>query len=239
MEIMRIDKYISGQMNGISRKDAKTLCRKNEVLVNGSVVKNSNKKIIAGKDIVSVCGENVAYKKYIYIMLNKPKGFVCSTKDGKSPTVLKLVPPELYREGIFPAGRLDKDTEGLVLLTNDGELAHKMLSPKYHVEKKYYVELKFPVQEYYVAKFEKGLLIDGGDVCLPARIEFVPENQYACYVYLKEGMYHQIKRMFNALSNEVVFLKRICIGSLALDQNLASGMCLELLHKDVEKILSD
>ena len=170
-------------------------------------------------------------------MLNKPQGYVCSTHDGKSPTVLELVPPELFREGLFPAGRLDKDTEGFVLLTDDGEFAHKMLSPKCHVEKKYYVELENPVQEYYISEFETGMEIDGGDVCLPARIEFVPENEKACYVYISEGMYHQVKRMFDKLSNKVVFLKRVKIGGLTLDPNLAIGQCLELLHKDVEKIL--
>ena len=236
-EIMRVDKYISNQLNGVSRKDAKALCRKGEVLVNGSVVRNSDEKIAAGKDTVTVQGENVAYKKYVYIMLNKPKGYVCSTKDGKSPTVLELVPPELYKKGLFPAGRLDKDTEGLVLLTDDGELAHKMLSPKSHVEKKYYVELEHPVQDYYINEFEKGLEIDGGDVCLPARIEFIAGNDKTCYVYLKEGMYHQVKRMFDKLSNKVVFLKRVKIGDLELNPNLALGQCLELLHKDVEKIL--
>lgn len=236
-EIMRVDKYISSQLNGVSRKDAKALCRKGEVSVNGTVVKNSDVKITAGTDIVIVQGEEIAYKKYVYIMLNKPQGYVCSTYDGKSPTVLELVPPELFREGLFPAGRLDKDTEGFVLLTDDGELSHKMLSPKSHVEKKYYVELLFPVEDHYIREFEKGLKIDSGDVCLPAKIEFVPENQKACYVYLNEGMYHQIKRMFEALSNKVVFLKRLKIGGLELDGNLKLGQCLELLHKDVEKIL--
>ena len=236
-EIMRVDKYISSQLNGVSRKDAKALCRKGEVLVNGTVVKNSDVKIIAGKDIVTVQGENVDYKKYVYIMLNKPQGYVCSTCDGKSPTVMELVPPELFREGLFPAGRLDKDTEGFVLLTNDGELAHKMLSPKSHIEKKYYVELQKPVEQYYISEFEKGMKIDGGDVCLPARIEFVPQNEYACYVYISEGMYHQIKRMFQKLSNKVAFLKRVKMGNLEIDPNLGIGECLELLHKDVEKIL--
>ncbi len=236
-EIMRVDKYISSQLNGVSRKDAKALCRKGEVLVNGIVVKNSDVKIIAGKDIVTVQGENVDYKKYVYIMLNKPQGYVCSTCDGKSPTVMELVPPELFREGLFPAGRLDKDTEGFVLLTNDGELAHKMLSPKSHIEKKYYVELQKPVEQFYISEFEKGMEIDGGDVCLPARIEFVPQNEYACYVYISEGMYHQIKRMFQKLSNKVAFLKRVKMGNLEINPNLGIGECLELLHKDVEKIL--
>lgn len=237
LEIMRIDKYVSSQISGMSRKDVKALCKKGEVSVNGAVVKNSDQKITVGTDMVSVQGKEIVYKKNIYIMLNKPQGYVCSTRDGKSPTVLELVPEELYREGLFPAGRLDKDTEGFVLLTDDGELSHRMLSPKSHVEKKYYVELEKPVEEYYINEFEIGMEIDGGDICLPARIEFIPDKNNACYVYLKEGMYHQVKRMFKKLSNEVTFLKRIQIGGLELDKNLALGECLELLHKDVEKIL--
>lgn len=237
LEIMRIDKYVSRQISGMSRKDVKALCKKGEITVNGAVVKSSNQKIAVGRDRVSVYGEEIVYKKNIYIMLNKPQGYVCSTRDGKSPTVLELVPAELYREGLFPAGRLDKDTEGFVLLTDDGMLSHKMLSPKSHVEKKYYVELRNPVEEYYVNEFEKGMVIDGGDICLPARIELIPENSNVCYVYLKEGMYHQVKRMFKKLSNEVVYLKRVKIGGLELDESLKPGECLELLHKDVEKIL--
>lgn len=236
-ETMRIDKYISSQISNISRKNVKALCKKGEVSVNGIAVKNSDEKIIAGLDAVTVRGEEIIYKKNIYIMLNKPQGYVCSTRDGKSPTVLELVPSALYRDGLFPAGRLDKDTEGFVLLTDDGELSHKMLSPKSHVEKKYYVELQNPVEEYYINEFENGMDIDGGDKCLPARIEFISDNSNACYVYLKEGMYHQVKRMFEKLSNKVTYLKRVKIGGLELDKNLELGECLELLHKDVEKIL--
>lgn len=237
LETMRIDKYISGQVSGLSRSKVKALCKKGEISVNGSIVTDSDKKIIAGSDVVCVQGKEIVYKKNIYIMLNKPQGYVCSTHDGKSPTVLELVPSELYRDGLFPAGRLDKNTEGFVLLTDDGELSHKMLSPKNHVEKKYYTELKYPVEEYYINEFEKGMKIDSGDVCLPARLEFVSDNRYACYVYLNEGMYHQVKRMFESLSNKVTFLKRVKIGGLELDKNLEPGECLELLHKDVEKIL--
>lgn len=236
-ETMRIDKYISSQISNISRKNVKALCKKGEVSVNGIAVKNSDEKIIAGLDAVTVRGEEIIYKKNIYIMLNKPQGYVCSTRDGKFPTVLELVPSALYRDGLFPAGRLDKDTEGFVLLTDDGELSHKMLSPKSHVEKKYYVELQNPVEEYYINEFENGMDIDGGDKCLPARIEFISDNSNACYVYLKEGMYHQVKRMFEKLSNKVTYLKRVKIGGLELDKNLELGECLELLHKDVEKIL--
>ena len=170
-------------------------------------------------------------------MMNKPKGVVCSTRDGLSPTVISLVPPQWQRKGLFPAGRLDKDTEGFVLLTDDGELSHRILSPKSHVPKKYYAELEKPVSESYIEAFSSGMEIDGGDVCLPAQLELIPDKPSACYVTLHEGMFHQIKRMFSALGNKVVYLKRISMGGLSLDENLALGECMLILHKDVERFL--
>jgi len=194
-------------------------------------------RIDAENDCVTLDGEEICYKKHIYIMLNKPQGVVCSTKDGLSPTVLSLVPENLMRNGLFPAGRLDKDTEGFVLLTDDGELSHKMLSPKSHVPKLYYVELLNEVENDYGEKFKKGIKFQTGEKCLPAEIYFIEENDHACYVVLHEGMYHQIKRMFETLGNKVQFLKRLQIGGLHLDDNLALGQCMEILHKNVEKLL--
>ena len=178
------------------------------------------------------------YKKYVYIMLNKPQGVVCSTKDGQSRTVIELVPEKLRRKGLFPAGRLDKDTEGFVLLTDDGELAHKMLSPKSHVPKTYFVRLALPWQEDYKEKFSGGLVIDGGEKCLPAEFCGSGENDHECTLILHEGKFHQVKRMFKILGNEVVFLKRIAIGNVKLDRKLALGECLEIMHKDVENLLA-
>ena len=235
---MRLDKFICSQKNNLSRKDIKELCRKGHVLVNGNVVKKSDFNVSENKDKVTVCGEEILYNRFLYIMLNKPKGVVCSTRDGKSPTVLSLVPENLMRKGLFPAGRLDKDTEGLVLITDDGELAHRILSPKKHVPKKYYVELERPVRENYKQAFEKGMKIDGGDICLPAKIEFVPGKENCCHVTLRQGMYHQIKRMFAALGNKVIYLKRISMGGLVLDENLAPGECLVIMHKDVERFFT-
>lgn len=236
-EIMRLDKFVSSQRTDLSRKDVKDLCKRGRIAINASLCKLSDTKINPQTDVVTVDGEEISYQKHIYIMLNKPQGVVCSTRDGASPTVLSLVPPEWRRDGLFPAGRLDKDTEGFVLITDDGELSHRILSPKNHVPKKYYVELERAVGENYAKEFQSGMEIDGGDVCKPAELFPVAENDHACYVVLHEGMFHQIKRMFQTLGNQVTYLKRISIGGLVLDENLPLGECLLILHKDVERFL--
>lgn len=236
-ETMRLDKFISSQLPELSRKDVKELCRKGLVTVNGSVVKKSEEKVSPESDVICADGKEICYSEHIYIMMNKPQGVVCSTRDGLSPTVISLVPPQWQRKGLFPAGRLDKDTEGFVLLTDDGELSHRILSPKSHVPKRYYAELEKPVLESYIEAFSSGMEIDGGDVCLPAQLELIPDKPSACYVTLHEGMFHQIKRMFSALGNKVVYLKRISMGGLSLDENLALGECMLILHKDVERFL--
>lgn len=234
---MRLDKLIASQRGDLSRSMVKELCKKGLVTVNGAVTKRADTHVDEKTDDVCVQGENISYKKFIYIMLNKPKDVVCSTRDGASQTVLELVPPELFRDGLFPAGRLDKDTEGFVLLTDDGELAHKMLSPKSHVPKTYFVRLKKPWKESYADSFSGGMTIDGGELCLPAEFSGL-DDDFECTVILHEGKFHQVKRMFEALGNEVLYLKRIRIGKMALDSNLQLGECLEILHKDVDKLLA-
>lgn len=233
---MRLDKLISSQISDVSRSDVKRLCMKGLVTVNGKTAKRSDVKVDTD-DVVAVSGREVVYKKYVYIMLNKPQGVVCSTKDGESQTVLELVPPELMRDGLFPAGRLDKDTEGFVLLTDDGALAHKMLSPKSHVPKTYFVRLEKPCEENYGSVMKSGMEIDGGEKCLPAEFTASSDNEYECTLVLHEGKFHQVKRMFAALGNKVVYLKRIRIGNMPLDDSLPLGRCLEIMHKDVEKLL--
>lgn len=186
---------------------------------------------------IYVNGEKISYQRHLYIMLNKPQGVVCSTKDGESKTVLEIIPPKYRRKGMFPAGRLDKDTEGFVLITDDGELAHKMLSPKSHVPKTYFVKLEKPWEESYIEAFANGMTIDGDEKCLPAEFKG-GSDKYECTLVLHEGKFHQVKRMFCSLGNNVVYLRRISIGSLELDPNLPLGECLEILHKDVEKLLA-
>lgn len=232
----RLDKFIANQ-GQLSRKDARTAVWKGEVTVNGEVQKLADAKISPESDEICISGVPVSYRKFLYIMLNKPQGVVCSTKDGVSPTVLSLLPPELYREGLFPAGRLDKDTEGFVLLTDDGLLAHRMLAPKSHVEKLYYCRLARPCEEGYAEAFIIGIEFLTGEKCLPAGF-LQGENDCEAFVTLHEGMFHQVKRMFETLGNEVVYLKRLRIGQLTLDEDLELGECKEILHKDVEKLLA-
>lgn len=234
---IRVDKYITSQKSNISRSDIKTIIRQGRVAVNDDIIKSADVKVIPSKDRITLDGEEIGYRKFIYIMLNKPQGVVCSTRDGLSPTVLSLVPPELFRKGLFPAGRLDKDTVGFVLLTDDGELAHRMLAPKSHVEKEYYVELEKDIEDNYEECFKKGIKLSEEITCLPAELKRIQNENRKCYVVLHEGMFHQIKLMFQRMDNKVKFLRRVRIGNLNLDENLPVGMCLEIMHKDVPKLL--
>ena len=233
-EKIRLDRFLSNQLN-ISRTDAKELIKKRLVTVNGIPARDFNMKLDPEADIVASQGKTVAYREHIYIMLNKPAGVVCSTRDKLSETVLELIPPELRRSGLFPAGRLDKDTVGFVLITDDGEFAHEILSPKKHVEKRYFAVLEKPVSEREAELFASGMKIDGGDVCLPAKLE-ITDDPCRVFITLREGMYHQIKRMAEASDNKILYLKRVSIGKLNLDENLAEGQCREILHKEIEKI---
>ena len=234
---MRLDRFISSQRTDLSRNDVKALVKKGLVTVDGQTVKKSDMQIDENTARVSVDGNEISYRRYLYLMLNKPAGVVCSTKEGSCPTVIDIIPEEYRRPGLFPAGRLDKDTEGFVLLTDDGALAHRMLSPKSHVPKTYFVRLERPVGEYHAQTFASGMTIDGGDKCLPAQL--IPsDNEYECFVILHEGKYHQIKRMFEAVGNKVLYLRREKIGDLPLDENLPLGGVLEIMHKDVERLQS-
>ncbi|MBR6872623.1 MAG: rRNA pseudouridine synthase [Ruminococcus sp.] len=234
---MRLDKFISSQRGDLSRSAVKELCRKGLVTVNGTAVKKSDTRIDEHTDVIAVSGEVIGYREFVYIMLNKPQGVVCATKDRLSDTVLELIPPELRRGGLFPAGRLDKDTEGFVLITDDGDLAHKMLSPKSHVPKTYLVRTAYPTAPELVELFASGLTIDGGEVCMPAELT-LSDDPYQCTLVLHEGKFHQVKRMFEACANKVTYLRRTRIGGLELDKSLPLGGCLEIVHKDVEKLLA-
>ena len=234
---MRIDKFVSEQ-GGISRSDAKTMIRKGQILVNGTAVKSADAKIDPEKDIITINGKDVTYRQFMYIMLNKPDGVICATRDGLSETVLELLPPDFRRKGIFPAGRLDKDTEGFVFITDDGALAHRMLSPKNHVEKEYVVTLEKPAEESYIELFASGMTIDGDEKCLPAKL-IMTDRPDVVRLILHEGKYHQVKRMFHALGNNVEQLRRVQIGSLKLDPSLAEGECRELTDEELELVFID
>lgn len=231
---MRIDKFISEQLV-ISRSDAKILLKRSEVTINGKPVKSADTKFDPEKDIVAVRGEKIVYRQFMYIMLNKPDGVVCATRDGLSSTVLELLPESFRRKGLFPAGRLDKDTEGFVFITDDGALAHKMLSPKNHVEKEYVVTLEKPAEEKYVEIFASGMTIDGEEVCLPAKL-ILTDDRNVVNLVLHEGKYHQVKRMMEAVGNKVTHLKRIRMGGIMLDSGLSSGECREITSEELEKL---
>lgn len=234
---MRLDRFVSEQA-GLSRSDAKALIKRSEITVNGKAVRSADAKLDPEKDIVAVRGKQIRYRQYLYIMLNKPDGVVCATRDGLSSTVLELLPGELRRKGLFPAGRLDKDTEGFVFITDDGVLAHKMLSPKNHVEKEYIVTLDRPAEKGYIELFASGMTIDGGEVCMPAQLSLTDDPSIVKLV-LHEGKYHQVKRMMEAAGNKVTHLKRVRMGGIVLDPSLASGECREISAEELSTLYGD
>lgn len=218
---MRLDKFLS--VTGCcSRADAKRAVRGGNVWVNGQAAHAADMKIDENKDQILYFGKEILYQKYLYIMMNKPAGVVSATEDERELTVLNLLPDEIRREGLFPCGRLDKNTVGLLLVTDDGELAHRLLSPKNHVAKDYYFCSKFPISDEDCEKMEQGLVLDDGYVTLPARIT-LDEGRKSGKITLTEGKYHQIKRMLEAVHNQITFLERIRFGCLTLDSNLNRG----------------
>ena len=216
---MRLDKFIS-MLGKATRSEAGKLIRAGKATVNGIVQKAPDYKIDPDNDLVTLLSEVLTYKKYTYIMLNKPEGYVSATEDPNEKTVLDLVSVEDRRRGLFPCGRLDKNTLGLVILTNDGEGAHRVLSPKHHVSKVYKFVSRDPVCENDVKLLEAGVDI-GGYLTKPCKIKMVSENEGE--ITLTEGKYHQIKRMLEAVGNKITYLERISFGSIALDPALKRG----------------
>lgn len=225
MSQIRLDRFLSSQLPDLSRSDARERIRSGSVAVNGTPCRLADRRINPEHDAVTLDGVRIGYKEHLYIMLNKPAGVVCATRDGLSETVLELLPPELRRPGLFPAGRLDKDTVGFVFITDDGQLAHRLLSPKHHIDKKYTVFLKRPIVPETGEIFASGMELDG-ERLLPA--ELFVKGERECELILKEGKYHQIKRMFEALGNEVIYLKRTEFAGIVLDESLAEGQAREL-----------
>ena len=218
---MRLDKFLVST-GKISRSDAGRAARGGKITVNGVVEKKADRHIDPDTDVITLHGERIVYRRYTYIMLNKPEGFVSATEDGRDPTVLTLLPQELQRVGLFPCGRLDKYTLGLMLLTNDGELSHRLLSPRHHVEKRYAYTCKFPLPQEDMTILEAGVELEDGYQTKPARIIAEPQSQQGIIV-LTEGKYHQIKRMFDAVGNKIRSLERITFGPLSLDPSLDRG----------------
>ena len=216
---MRLDKYLADCGIG-TRSEIKNYIKKGLVSVNGTSEKNASCHV-SESDEIFYNGKKIAYSPFVYIMLNKPAGVVSATRDKLDKTVLDLLGDEYKNYDLFPMGRLDKDTVGLLILTNDGEMAHKALSPRHHVEKTYYVETKIPIKEETIGSFAEGVFIKKDTKTLPAKIEILSEN--SCHLTIEEGKFHQVKLMFNSVGNEVTFLKRIRFGNVTLDESLKMG----------------
>jgi 16S rRNA pseudouridine516 synthase len=232
MAMERIDKIIASQ--GLySRSDVKYMVNKKRITIDGKVVTSASQKADVDKNEIMLDGKPFVVKKQIYLMLNKPKGYVSATEDKKQQTVLELVPPALKGRDLFPAGRLDKDTTGLMIITDDGVLAHNILSPKKHVQKIYRVELDIPVTEEMQKGFAEGVELNDG-VCKDAKLTILGEK--TAEVTLREGRYHQIKRMFGCFGAKVVELHRIAMGELFLPDDLPEGECRELTEEDLVKL---
>ena len=228
---MRLDQLLAARGAG-SRKEVSALVRAGLVCVNGEVVRRAERKIDPARDCVTLRGEAVDLREHVYIMLHKPQGVVSASRDAKDATVLDLLPQKLRRRGLFPVGRLDKDTTGLLLITDDGALLHTLLSPRRHVPKVYLVTLKAPATQSDAAAFAAGLVLSDGEICLPA--ELIPLEGNMARVVLHEGKFHQVKRMFAKLGNEVLVLHRESMGGLSLDESLAPGACRELSEKELQ-----
>lgn len=228
---MRLDNFLTKSLN-ITRSEASKIIKNKQILLNDTLVTKKDTYINEDKDVVKYNNEVITYKEFIYIMLNKPKGYVSATTDKKDKTVVDLI--NIKRE-IFPVGRLDKDTEGLMLLTNNGKYAHYLTSPNHHVIKKYYVEVEQEITKEDIDKFCNGLEIrDGKDelyITKEAKLELLTNN--SCYVYISEGKFHQIKRMFEKLNNKVTYLKRVKFGDIELDPSLQLGEYRELTEQEI------
>ncbi len=231
---MRIDKFIS-ELGIASRKEAAATARRGGVLLNGVPVRDLSLHIDPNKDSVSYQGRALSYKRFTYIMLNKPAGYVSATEDSSLPPVTDILSEELRKRNLFPVGRLDKDTVGLMILTNNGQLSHALLSPKHHVEKKYYFEAAEPLSHGAEEIFKNGITLRDGYECKSASL-ILYEGRKSGVITLTEGKYHQIKRMIASFGNAVTYLKRITFSDISLDERLAEGEYRELTVEE-ENIL--
>ena len=232
---VRLDRMLS-ECGVASRSEVARACREGVVIVNGAVVKRPDARVDEENDAVVYRGQTIRYRKFVYLLLNKPKGYISATEDGNDPVVTELVPVEYRRMGVFPCGRLDKYTTGLMLLTNDGELSHRLLAPKSHVTKRYRFEAEKPLTDADISALEAGVNI-GGYLTKPCKID--PEAPDRGIIAITEGKYHQIKRMFDAIGNRILNLERISFGTLALNGSLARGEWRELTTEELAALQSN
>ena len=230
----RLDKILASTGRW-SRRDAHALVRAGAVCVDGIPVRSAEEKVDAGTCTITVGGERVEYREFTWVMLNKPAGVLSATEDGRGATVLDLLPQDLRRQGLFPVGRLDKDTEGLLLLTNDGALAHDLLSPKKHVDKEYRARVRGRLEEADVRAFADGIVLSDGTACQSAALSILSAGEESeARVTLREGKFHQVKRMFAARGTQVLALERTRMGNLTLDRALGRGEYRLLTEEEVE-----
>ncbi len=230
MPLMRLDKILADMGVG-SRREIKALIKNGRVTVNNEAAASGEMKLDTERAEISVDGLPVEYKEFRYVMLNKPAGYVCASEDRRERTVMELLDGRLRRQGLFSVGRLDKDTEGLLILTNDGDYAHRVISPKSDICKRYYAKVEGVLNRSDAEKMLEGLVLGDGTRCLPAGLEIISENE--CVVSLREGKYHQVKRMMACLGKRVQYLKRLSIGGLMLDERLAIGRWRELGEEEI------
>ena len=230
----RLDKLLCSQTQ-LTRSEAGRLIRAGRVTVDGRPCRSPAEKLDPAARSVAVDGRPLGYAEHVYLMLNKPAGILCVSRDPKARTVVDLLPEEYRRRGLFPAGRLDKDTHGLVLITDDGAFAHELLSPRHHIPKTYLARLDKPLTDAAVQAFCAGPTLEDGTRCLPAQVRvWEADEQPLTEVVIYEGRFHQIKRMFAAVGCHVEWLKRVAMGGLSLDENLPEGACRPLT--DAEKL---
>lgn len=231
---MRLDKFLADLQIG-TRSQVKEFIKKGLVTVNSETITKADFKINELADYITCKGIVLTYQKYRYFLLHKPAGVVTATKDNHEQTVMDLLPKELSKD-FFPVGRLDKDTEGFLLITNDGELSHRLLSPKKHVSKTYYVECHGSLTEAKLRQLEQGVDIGDDKPTLPAAVEVIHHNEdsYVIHLTITEGRFHQVKRMIHAIDGEVTYLKRLSMGGLSLEESLAKGSYRELSLEEVE-----
>jgi len=229
--MIRLDKILSNMGFG-TRREVKLLIRSGRIKIDGEIVKNADTKLDTDKNLLTVDDVSVVYKEFIYLMLNKPQGYVSATEDNLHKAVTELVPPNLAHYDLFPVGRLDIDTEGLIILTNDGQFTHNLLSPKKHVPKVYFAKPLNEISDEDISAFQQGMDLDDFTT-LPAKLE---NCEGGCLVTIYEGKFHQVKRMFEKIDNKVLYLKRIQMGGLKLDEELDLGEMRELTKEEIEKI---
>lgn len=234
---MRLDKYLANSGVG-TRKEVKEFLKKRKIKINDKIVIDGSVNVKENEDIIKYEDNIIKFKPFIYIMLNKPNGVISATEDKKYKTVIDILDNNYRTYDIFPVGRLDIDTEGLLILTNDGKLSHNLLSPNKHVNKKYYVELKTEITLEMIQKLENGIKLEENFVTKNAKIEMLKNenNLKKVFITITEGKFHQVKRMFKAVNNEVLYLKRIQMGNLTLDDKLGLGEYRELTEIELEKL---